>query len=356
MKILMIGNAYPTERQVCAVWMKRMSDQIVAQGHDVELLVIRGRAQTPWRRLWQYVVFYARLAFKRVSRYDCAYVHGPSHCFLPLLAKSFRSVRLIVHLHGTDLLPATLNIKGRLTRALTLHASHRADLVVVPSEYFEQMLRSFVQPRRLHIYPSGGIDVSLFAPPVRETREEGATLHVGCVCHLVKGKGVDVLLEAVNSLSFCCRVTIAGAGPERLHLERRAARLRSKDSVEFLGPLPPAKVADYLRSLDLFVFPTTRNAESLGLVALEAMACGIPVIGSRIGALPEYIEHGVNGFLFEPGNAADLAKFLDTFARMADQQRQAMRAHARHTAMGYDARACTQELLSVFDHLIREAA
>jgi L-malate glycosyltransferase len=354
MKVLMIGNAYPTERQVCAVWMKRMADQIVAQGHELDLLVIRGREGTPWSRLRQYMAFYPRLALRRLSGYDCIYVHQVSHCFLPLLARRFGRGKLIVHLHGTDLLPSTLGLKGRLTRALTLHACRRADLVVVPSEYFARTLRRFLEPRRLHLYPSGGIDVSLFTPAVEQTRERGATLQIGCVCHLVKGKGVDVLLEAVASVSISCRVTIVGDGPERSRLERQASA-HLKESVEFVGPLAAEDVPDFLRSLDLFVFPTTLR-ESLGLVALEAMGCGVPVIGSRIGALPEYIEHGVNGFLFEPGNAAELATMLEIFSHLDDKGRKAMRMDARHTAMGYDAGDCAQRLLSVFASLVCEAA
>ncbi|MDY0168399.1 MAG: glycosyltransferase family 4 protein [Thermoguttaceae bacterium] len=355
MRILMIGNVYPTQHQVCAVWMQRIAEQIAVQGHNVELLVIRGRASSAWGRFLQYVVFYARLALKRMSKYDCVYVHQPSHCFLPLLGRSLGRARLTTHLHGTDLLPPTLGVKGRLARMLTLHACRRADLVIVPSEYFARKLLSFISPERLHVYPSGGVDVSAFAPPLLDAPRAGSPLQVGCACRLFPGKGVDTLLEAIALLPVPFCVNVVGDGPERLRLERRAAALRVDGCVKFLGALPGDSMPEYLRSLDVFVFPT-RLIESLGLAALEAMGCSVPVIGSRIGALPEYIEHGVNGFLFEPGNARELAEMLRAFSQINDTRRQAMRASARQTAMKYDTKACTCQLLSAFRHLLREAA
>jgi len=94
------------------------------------------------------------------------------------------------------------------------------------------------------------------------------------------------------------RLVMVGDGPERPHAEAVAEELGLRDRVLFLGK--HASVHELLSCADLFLLPSEN--ESFGLAALEAMACGAPVVASRVGGLPEVVEHGVSGFLLEKGN------------------------------------------------------
>jgi glycosyltransferase involved in cell wall biosynthesis len=180
-------------------------------------------------------------------------------------------------------------------------------------------------------------------------------LRIVAVAQLEKGKGVDVLLRALPGFSRPYELTVVGDGREAQSLADLAERLHIGRSVRFVGAVPHAQVANYLRVHDVFVFPT-RLPESLGLVAVEAMACGVPVIGSRVGALPEYIRDGVNGFLFECGNETELAQRLEHFAALDPEQRRAMSRNARKCAEQYDGENCTSELLRVFHEVTGQAA
>lgn len=93
------------------------------------------------------------------------------------------------------------------------------------------------------------------------------------------------------------------------------------------------------------IFPTMLY-ESLGLVGIEAMACGCPVIGSDIGCLPEYIKEGITGFLFEPGNSHELAERIVDFYKLTEKQRNTMRLEAIRYVDKYESRKISQALIN----------
>lgn len=364
MKILFVSNAYPCEKQPHTVaWMRNITASLEQQGNSIEKCVIEGIARSRVARLWQYLGFFARLSVTRLEQYDLIYVHYPSHSFIPLTFRRWRRAKLAVHLHGSDFMGGSrFPILSRLWRALTLKACRRADLIVVPSNYFAEQIREALDTENhFCVYPSGGVETLRFSPAnggSERARDRmgcgrGDTLHVGYVGRLDRGKSVDVLLHALKTLEqpFCA--TIVGGGREQPRLEDLAEELQLNAAVEFTGPKPAEEVVSHLRKYDVFVFPTSLK-ESLGLAAIEAMACGVPVIGSRIGALPEYIEDGKNGFLFEPGDAEQLAECVRRFAALSAEQRAAMRHAARQTALRYDTVAAGEELSRRFQQLIAQ--
>ncbi|GAB3067161.1 hypothetical protein GCM10027053_33370 [Intrasporangium mesophilum] len=159
-----------------------------------------------------------------------------------------------------------------------------------------------------------GTDLTVFKPsaeasPRRASRATTDVL-VGFAGRLDEAKGVDVLLEAL-ALEASLHARIAGDGPERSTVRARAASLGVADRVELLGALGADQLADFYRSVDVLAVPsltTTTWVEQFGRVALEAMACGTPVVVSDSGALPQVV--GDAAVVVPEGSASDLAKAL----------------------------------------------
>jgi glycosyltransferase involved in cell wall biosynthesis len=125
------------------------------------------------------------------------------------------------------------------------------------------------------------------------------------VGQLIREKGIDVAIAALASLPAEAVRWILGEGPQHAELARQIAERGLCDRVRLLGL--QSNVQPYLQAADVFLCPSMW-AEAAGLVNLEAQACGLPVVASRIGGIPEYVLDGRTGLLFEPGDAEELAR------------------------------------------------
>jgi glycosyltransferase involved in cell wall biosynthesis len=134
---------------------------------------------------------------------------------------------------------------------------------------------------------------------------------------LVEGKGVHILLRAVAGLSSEWRLRILGSGPQRSQLEKLAAELGIAERVQFEEPIPSTQMPDYYSQLDALVLPSLTRPnwkEQFGRVLIEAMACGVPVVGSDSGEIPNVI--GDAGLVFPEGDVQALQTSLSQL--MAD--------------------------------------
>ena len=139
---------------------------------------------------------------------------------------------------------------------------------------------------------------------------------------MIPGKGVDDLLRALALLAKegDVRLVLAGDGPDRASLADLVASLDLADRVEFAGWL--RDMPSFWRAVDIAVVPSHQFVESFGMVALEAMACARPAIVSRNGGLPEVVQEGETGELFEPGDVRGLAAAIRTYASDETKRRE----------------------------------
>jgi len=125
------------------------------------------------------------------------------------------------------------------------------------------------------------------------------------VAHLVDWKGIDVVLRALRRLPLRVVAWIVGDGPDASRLTDLCKTLGLEARVRFFGY--QVDVSRYMQAVDCLVCPTIW-AEAAGLVILEGLACRLPVIASAVGGIPEFVEDGRTGFLFPPGDDAQLAE------------------------------------------------
>ena len=255
----------------------------------------------------------ARLS--RDRRFDVIHAEGSSGLGLLRNAPS-PHLPLAVKFHGNYLgllkaglrrayrQPVTAPMEAR--QLLALSRKHFARGNATGFRRFEAMVPSRQQltdtrrshrldPRRLHVVPNG-VDTSFWHPRERASRNGPVLVASG---RLERDKGFDVALRALGSLD--AKLVIAGSGPAQDMLEQLAESLGVADRVDFVGAKTPAEMAEIVAAADVYLFPTIRE-EAAPLVLPEAMACGVPVIASRIGGIPEVIDRpGVNGMLVSPG-------------------------------------------------------
>ncbi len=251
------------------------------------------------------------------QRVDLFHVHyavpHAASAYLACQALGEHAPRVVTTLHGTDV---TVLGADPSYSAITRFAVRASSAVTVPSGYLAQKATGWLDEpskREIDVIPNF-VDTELFAPAQPADRDvlhalfkEPAAPSNPVLFHVsnfrpVKRTGdlIDVLLRVRKSAP--ARLVLVGDGPDRDHAEQKANALGLGAHVCFLGKR--AAPAELLRHADAFVLPS--ESESFGLAALEALSCGVPVLGYRVGGLPEVVTDDV-GVLVAPFNVDALA-------------------------------------------------
>lgn len=239
-----------------------------------------------------------------------------------LVMPRLRRLPLVVHFHGPwaeEFVANGARRDWRITakRRLESLVYSRADAVVVTSEAFATVVRNaFSVPRDRVRVLGAGIDLGRFAPgsghDARRRLGIGpGTFVVVAVRRLVARMGLDVLLDAWATMAGADRLLlVAGDGPLRSRLQCRAEELGLAGTVRFLGAVDDAVVVDCYRAADVSVVPSVAF-EGFGLVVLESLACGTPVVATDSGGMAETLRRLDPGLVVPPGDAHALARRLD---------------------------------------------
>ena len=314
------------------------------------------------RKLISYIRYYAEILLKGLSNtYDVTYVHYASHNAIPLLLLKRLKKQTIIYtnVHGSDVVPEVPSQEKyqNLVKKLLM----ASNIIITPSHYYRKLVKSkYGISNQIEVFPSGGINPVIFYDNGNQ-QETKTKLHldlgkkyIGFVGRLDVGKGWDVLLDAFHSLNQDgtfddLSLLVVGDGKERSQFEAKVAEYGLSDKIVHYPLLPQEKLNLIYNAIDVFCFPTTRKGESLGLVGLEAMACGAPIIGSSIGGLLDYIKDGDNGYLFQPGASDELTASLEKFFVLSSTEREQLGIRAKQTAKAYEVETIKQKLIDIFE-------
>jgi glycosyltransferase involved in cell wall biosynthesis len=194
-------------------------------------------------------------------------------------------------------------IARALTRSLSWRDASFASAFLTASQFVADVLAAW--QREGPAMTVVGYPVEPWSGSAVEPAEQPDVLYVG---RLVRSKGLPVLLKALADLPGI-RLTVAGDGPERSRVEAQAEALGIHDRTTFLGAVDPARREGLFRASKLFVMPSLWE-EPFGIVGVEALAAGLPVVASRVGGIPDWLTAG--GVLFGRGDSTELARHLDT--------------------------------------------
>ena len=233
----------------------------------------------------------------------------------------------------------------------------RADYALAGNREAKVVLRAKGFTGPVAVVPQFGVDPTAFCP-TEESRSAGdaAAFAIGYAGRLVEEKGVETLLRAASGLPAerCWRLYLVGSGPLEGHLRRLAAELDIGGHLRFEGQVPSTEMPARLRALDVLVLPSLTRPnwkEQFGRVLVEAMACGVPVIGSDCGEIPHVV--GEAGLIFPEGDAKVLRDHLARLmvdaslcAELAAQGRARVLAHYTQAQVAKATYAVYQQMLA----------
>ncbi|MDD5649958.1 MAG: glycosyltransferase [Candidatus Nanoarchaeia archaeon] len=194
----------------------------------------------------------------------------------------------------------------KLTWDYTKSFYNRCNLVTTPSIAMKEELRKNGIKKPI-VFLSNGVDLNKFKF-LKMKKSGNIILHVGRIGY---EKNIDVLIKAFNEvlkINKDARLVIAGDGPYLEELKNLTKKLKINKKVKFLGRVNYDELPKLYCSSDVFV--TASTVETEGIVILEAMACGLPIIGVNKLAIPTIVKNGKNGFVIEPGDYKNIAKYI----------------------------------------------
>lgn len=263
------------------------------------------------------------------------------------LARAGR-VPVFLALHSSEYRTFTAGLSPRRLEAVRWLFRSADAVAVLGDGWADYALDELRVPEdRLHVVPN-----AVPGPELLRTREPGPPrlLFLGQVG---RRKGTSDLLEALarpEVLAHPWRLTVAGDGEVEAHA-RQAEALGLGDRVDFTGWLGPDDVARELHAADVFVLPS--HAEGLPLAVLEAMAHGLAVVTTPVGAIPEVIDHGDTGLLVPPGDPAALASEL-TRLLASEEERIALAERARaRWVRDHDVRHGARRIVDLYERIAR---
>ncbi|MEC5387217.1 glycosyltransferase family 4 protein [Uliginosibacterium sp. H3] len=306
-----------------------------------------GMNVAPWTLAWG-----ARATVAKLIRdgfdFDLidAHYYYPDGVAAAMLSRWFNKP-FVVTARGTDLNLIPQHPWPRKLIAQTAGAASGS--IGVCAALMDELYKLGAEREKLHVMRNG-VDLERFVPLEKEAMRQKLALPQGTVLlsvgHLIARKGHDIAIDAVARLPQATLVII-GEGEERTRLQQQVARLGIAARVRFTGAIPNTHLASWYSAADALILASSR--EGWANVLLESMACGTPVVASRIWGTPEVVQSDVAGRLVDARNGAAFAQAIKALLEAAPQ-REAVRRYAEGFAWGQTTEAQIALFRDVLSH------
>lgn len=280
---------YPSkEKGYAGIFVKNQIEYLEKKYNNIVIdkLVMERSFTKGFKTVIKYLLFSRDFFSKLLKRYDVIHLHFyVPLIFLLRIYKLFHpNVKLLCTFHGRDI---TVQVDNKFLKGIYYQCSKKLDVAIAVGSEIERQVKEKLSPKKI-IVLSAGVDDTVFYRTAQAEKKYDF-IFVGS---LIYRKGVDLLIEAIRILPDDVKICFIGTGE---YLEKIQALIKSGKSIELYEGLSQQQIRDKLNQSKFFVFPS-RN-EGYPLSTIEALFCGVPVIGSDIPQVTEQIIEGKNGWI-----------------------------------------------------------
>lgn len=311
---------------------------------------------------YSYVAFAAfkRWQLHRAKTYDLEhfFFSMPTGA-LTLLPPQYRKKPYIVSLRGSDVPGYDLfnerleKIHGYL-KPITRKIWRNAKAVIALSNGLKDIAVKTDSVTPIGVIPNG-IEENLFCPPseTKDATDPNRPIKLITVSRLLERKGIHLLLDAIATPpGLPVELEIIGTGSYEQALKKQVRDLKLEDKVSFKGFVNRNTLPNFYQKADIFVLPSM--TESFGLVFAEAMSCELPVIGGRVGGVPELVRHETDGLLVDGGSTSSLRAALEQLLNDREKIAEMGRSARQRVLDGFTWSAVAKRYLETYQNAIKQ--
>lgn len=361
-KVLVITNMYPSEQNKSfGIFVKNQVDAIRQKGIQVDVAAIRDQRMGKFYVLKKYFVWVLQILQLLIKgrQYDIIHAHYvfPSG-FFGMVFKRLFGIPLIVTAHGGDI--EKMVKKGKFFYHQTHNIMEQADFIITVGEKLKiEIISNYIPDANKVAVINMGVNRQIFAPIEKGIAKKKLQLNEKCihllyVGNLIRAKGIEELVHAYNIVKrkkIPIHLHLIGADKEPAFLLMIKKKIMQDgiQDIHFYPPMKQKDVAIWMSAADALVLPS--YMEGFGLVALEAMSCHTPVIGSNVGGLAHLLNGGA-GVLIEPRNVNSLAKGIEVTI-MDEKLQQQLIEIGEMKAAENDEEKQVEKLLKIYETAVR---
>ncbi len=356
MKILLITNMYPSKKNPAfGCFVKEQVEELQKRGVKFKL-VANSISQKGFFSLWKYTLLKWKTLIATFIGFDLIHAHYlfPTSS-IALIPHLLRRKPLILTAHGSDV---KLGKKNKLIRKFITYSCQRASFVItVSNSLAQEVKKNYKIPSEKIKIINCGVNTEKFVPQEKRSLRKELNLPQDnwiliFVGNLIPIKGLDILIEAFFQIvkeRNKVLLIIIGKGQMEKEISKRIDEFKLKGKVKLAGFKPHNELPKWLGASDILILPSLE--EGFGLVALEAMSCGLPVVASQVGGLREFIENEKDGFLVKPGNSKEIAEKVKLLINNKNLYQRISKT-AREKALKYDIKKQAKKIKVLYDKLV----
>lgn len=317
--------------------------------------IVNRTSVTTWIQLPFMLLSFFLTSIRSASKTQLVHAFWSASGLIALAIRCFKPRPVVVTLWGSDKLALRIPVLSNLIFRLL----KTADAIVCEENSLKSHLLSRGFNREKIFLISNGIDKKLFHPGDSDQAKRDLRLSDGqriilSVGSLNKNKNHSLLIQAfakIPTSNTSWHLYIIGDGEERLNLEKQILDLEISQKVKLLGIKDHCSLPQWLKAADIFVLPSLN--EGTPNVLVEAMACGLPIIASKVGGIPDLIQDKVEGLLFESDSKAELVEKLDKLMQDKELQISLGRAATKKVNSQFSSwENQAEKLLSIYQQLL----
>lgn len=293
-KVLIINNGYPSPYLPnYTTYIASIAECLAKANCDVDKMVIYYNHKISiLYKIAVYIKFWFKAFTKNLREYDYIYINHAPYVWPIFFNPTFTKMRTFVHWHGDEAVVKStfLCVTRLLIRKRIIGCRH-----ICPSEYFKSVVSKEIRIPlpEIIVSPSGGVDTDLFVPEKHNSKNIKKEFILGFSSGMSKGKGSDIIMKLVENayliekkLKSKILFYIIDYGKDMCSYRERLVKCKN---VVLVTKMSKQKMPSFYNGIDLLLMCSRRRSESLGLVVLEAMSCGKPVVSFNSFAFPELI-------------------------------------------------------------------